>query len=182
MSDQVIESVSPDGATVAVYHTHQAAEEAVRRLQNSGIPVNRISIIGRDWQVREDVQGFYHAGDAVAEGATSGAWFGGLFGLLLGFGLFVIPVAGTLLVLGPLGGLIAGAIGGAGIGAIVGGLMSLGIPKDEAIKYQSRLEAGQFLVVVHGSVDEINRAHAVLEGTADVTEVKVHPPLPNVVV
>lgn len=72
-----------------------------------------------------------------------------MFGLLMGFGLFVLPVAGTLIVLGPLSGLIAGAISGAGIGALVNGLMAMGIPKDQALKYEARLQAGEFLVIVN---------------------------------
>jgi uncharacterized membrane protein len=160
-------------AIVAVYHTHEEAEAAVRQLQHAGVPMNLISIVGRNWQVREDVQGYYHPGDAIREGASSGAWFGGLFGLLLGIGLFVIPVAGTILVLGPLGGLIAGAIGGAGVGALAGGLMSLGIPKDQALKYQSRLEAGEFLVVVHGAPAQIEQAHQILQGTTP-SDMQVH--------
>ena len=164
---------SEQQAVVAVYPTHEQAEAAVRQLQHAGLPMNAISIIGRNWQVREDVQGYYHPGDAVREGATSGAWVGGLFGLLLGFGLFVIPVAGTILVLGPLGGLIAGALSGAGIGALAGGLMSLGIPKDQALKYQSRLEAGEFLVVAHGAPEIVTQANQVLQGTTP-TDLQMH--------
>lgn len=44
-------------AVVAVYRNHADAEEAVRHLQQGGIPMKQVSIIGRDWQVREDVQG-----------------------------------------------------------------------------------------------------------------------------
>jgi uncharacterized membrane protein len=60
--------------------------------------------------LREDIQGYYRPSDAALEVAGLGAWVGGLFGLLMGFGLFVLPIAGTLIVLGALAGLIAGAI------------------------------------------------------------------------
>jgi hypothetical protein len=62
----------------------------------------------------------------------------------MGFGLFVLPIAGTLIVLGALAGLIAGAISEAGIGALVNGLMALGIPKDRALKYQARYKLVSF--------------------------------------
>src|SRR5688572_18188889 len=104
---------------VAVYRNHDDAEAAVRQLADAGIPVEKVSIIGRDWQVREDVQGYYRPADAALEGAGQGAWLGGLFGMLMGFGFFLVPVAGPLFVLGPLAGLVAGAIGGAGVGALV---------------------------------------------------------------
>ena len=67
-------------------------------------------------------------------------------------------------------GLIAGAIGGAGIGALTSGLMTLGIPRDQAVKYQERLQAGEFLVVVHdATLDETTLAHQVLQATSNTS-------------
>lgn len=157
-----------DQAVVAAYKTHADAEDAVRRLQQAGLPMQHISIIGRDFQVREDVQGYYRPSDAVAEGAGGGAWVGGLFGLLMGFGFFLVPAVGPLFALGPLAGLIAGALGGAGIGAIIGALTSIGIPEDQALKLQARVQAGEFLVLVQGTPDEIGRARDALAGTAEL--------------
>jgi hypothetical protein len=163
-----------DQAVVATYLTHEAAETAVHRLSEGGVPVNLVSIIGRHYQTREDVQGFYRPSDAALVGAGQGAWFGGFFGLMAGaFGFFVFPMVGALMVLGPLAGLIAGALGGAGIGALVNGLIAAGVPHDQAIKYQDRLQAGEFLVIVHGGADETRRAHQILEGTAQ-THLQLH--------
>jgi hypothetical protein len=155
-------------AVVAAYKSHADAEEAVRMLDHAGIPMNHVSIIGRDFQLREDIQGYYRPADAALEGAGAGAWMGGLFGLLWGFGFFLIPVAGPLFALGPIAGLIAGAVGGAGVGALIGALTTLGIPKDEALKYQARLQAGEFLTVVQGTVEQVERAREVLHGTRQV--------------
>lgn len=160
-----VEPVTTDGATVAVYRKHSDAEDAVRRLRQGGIPMQSVSIVGRDWQLREDVQGYYHPGDAAAQGAATGAWFGGLWGLLLGFGFFLFPVAGPLFVLGPLAGLIAGGIAGAGVGALIAGLVALGVPRDQALKYQSQLQAGEFLLIVHGTAADIDRAREILQAT-----------------
>ena len=163
-----------DQAVVATYLTHDAAEAAVHRLSEGGVPVNLVSIIGRHYQTREDIQGFYRPADAALVGAGQGAWFGSFFGLMAGaFGFFVFPVVGTLMVLGPLAGLIAGGIGGASIGALVNGLVAAGVPQDQAIKYQDRLQAGEFLIVVHGGTDETRRAHEILEGTAE-THLQTH--------
>ena len=155
-------------SVIAVYNSHVEAEDAVHKLKRGGIPLERISIIGRNFQVREDIQGYYRPSDAVKEGAGFGAWFGGLFGLLAGFGLFIFPVVGPLIVLGPLAGLIAGAATGAGIGALVSGLMAMGVSKEEALKYKSRVEAGEFLVTVIGSPEEIETARGILETTGHV--------------
>ena len=139
----------------------------MRKLERAGISIQKISIIGRDFQLREDVQGYYRPSDAAKEGAGFGAWFGGLFGLMMGFGLFVFPVAGTLVVLGPLSGMIAGAIGGAGIGALVNALIALGMSKEQALKYQARLQAGEFLLSVMGTPEEVERARSLLEDTGE---------------
>jgi uncharacterized membrane protein len=152
-------------SVIAIYKSHTEAEEAVHKLKRGGIPLEKISIIGRNFQVREDIQGYYQPSDAAREGAGFGAWFGGLFGLLFGFGLFVFPLVGPLIVLGPLAGLIAGAATGAGIGALVSALMAMGVSKEEALKYKSRLEAGEFLVTVIGEPREIETARAILEQT-----------------
>src|SRR5579872_2280722 len=157
-----------DQSVVAAYKSHADAEEAVRRLYAGGIPMKHISIIGRDWQLREKVEGYYRPADAAKEGAAEGAWVGGLFGMLMGFGFFLFPPLGPLFVLGPLAGLVAGAIGGAGVGALIGALMALGIPKDEALKYRARLEAGEFLLVVNGPQEEISRAQEILQRTNQV--------------
>jgi hypothetical protein len=153
---------------VAVYKSHREAEEAVRKLERGGIPIQKISIIGRDFQLREDVQGYYRPSDAAKEGAGFGAWFGGLFGLLMGFGFFVLPVAGPIVALGPIAGMIAGAIGGAGIGALVNTLVSMGMSRDQALKYEARLQAGEFLLTVVGTPEEIESARNLLQGTGEV--------------
>lgn len=160
-------------AVVAVYPAHNLAEQAVHLLERGGLPLRQISIIGRDWQLREEIQGYYRPADAAVEGAAQGAWVGGLFGLLWGFGLFLIPGAGPLLALGPLAGLLAGALGGGGIGALVSALMALGIPKDEALKIRSRVEAGEFLVVVQGTAAEIERAREILQ-TTGYSDIQTH--------
>jgi|BEDMetMinimDraft_2_1075160.scaffolds.fasta_scaffold06132_3 hypothetical protein len=152
-------------SVVARYRNHADAEEAVRRLHKAGIDPARISLIGRDFEVREDVQGFYRPADIAAEGARQGAWVGGLFGLFAGLAFFVFPVAGPLFVLGPLAGLLAGAVGGAGVGALLAGLMSLGIDRERALRYQSHLQAGEWLLVVHAAFEEVERAREILGGT-----------------
>ena len=61
-----------------------AAEGAVRRLQADGIPMQNLSIIGKDFQAVEKPLGFVTTGTVAKEGAQVGAWTGGIFGLLFG--------------------------------------------------------------------------------------------------
>lgn len=156
-------------SVIASYRNHSDAEAAVRRLANNGLPVQTISIIGRNFETHEDIEGFYRPADAALAGAGQGAWFGGLFGLMVGaMGFFILPVIGGIMVLGPLAGLLAGAVGGAGVGALTSALIASGVPKDQAIKYQERLQAGEFLVVVHGDAVQTARAHQILDGTGHI--------------
>ena len=155
-----------DKSAVAVYRSHPDAEAAVRTLARRGVRITRISIIGRNFETHEDIQGFYRPSDAACSGAGTGAWVGGFFGLMWGaMGMFVIPFVGPLFVLGPLAGMIAGAVGGAGVGALISGLIASGVPKEQALIYQRRLKEGDFLVVVHGTADEIEQAHDILQST-----------------
>jgi hypothetical protein len=157
--------LTDEHSVVARYRNHAQAEDAVRLLHKGGIEPNKVSIIGRDFEMREDVQGFYRPSDRVAEGARGGTWVGGFFGLFAGLAFFVFPGFGPLFILGPLAGAIVGALGGAGIGALISGLMSLGIDREKALRYQAHLQAGQFLVVVHGTQDEVQRAREILAGS-----------------
>lgn len=159
--------LSFDQAVVAIYYSHYDAEKAVRVLGKDGLPMDKISIIGRNFETCDHVQGFYRPADAALAGVETGAWFGGLCGLLIGTGLFILPMIGPVFILGPLAGLVAGALGGAGMGALINGLVFLGVPQDHAIKYQERIEAGEFVVVIHGATTaETERAESLLQGTA----------------
>lgn len=161
-------------SVVAIYRSHIDAEAAVRRLAADGLPIETISIVGRNFETHEDIQGFYRPADAALAGAGDGAWFGGIFGLMLGaMGFFIMPAFGAFMVMGPLSGMIAGAIGGAGVGALINGLVALGIPRDQALIYQERVQAGEFLVVVHGGANEVSRAHEILDGGIH-TNLQIH--------
>ncbi len=54
-----------------------------------------------------------------------------------------------------------------------GALLGLGIGKDKVLKYQQNLEAGKYLVVAHGSKEEVNKAREILEGI-NARNVEVH--------
>lgn len=166
--------LSCDQSVLAGYRSHYEAEKAVRRLAKEGLPMDKISIVGRSFQTCDNIQGFYRPGDTALAGAEAGAWFGGICGLLIGTGLFILPIVGPVFVLGPLAGLVASAIVGAGIGALITSLVSLGIYPDQAIKYQERIHAGEFLVIVHGATGiETDRACSLLEDT-NQTYLKTH--------
>jgi len=161
------ESKTPVGSSVvAVYPDHASAERAVRRLHQEGFAMQDLSIVGRDFQVSEEPVGFVTAGDYAAAGAGTGAWVGGLFGLLVGAAFLILPGLGPVVVAGPLSaallGGVEGALAGAAIGGLSGALVGWGVPREQALKYETQVKAGKFLVVARGKGEEIARARTVL--------------------
>jgi len=160
---------SEKSAVVAVYDTHKEAEEAVGELQRSGFDMQKLSIVGKDYHTEEDVVGYYNTGDRMKAWGNSGAFWGGLWGLMFGSGFFLIPGIGPLLAAGPLVGWIVGGLEGAvvvgGLSALGAGLFSIGIPKDSIIEYETQIKAGKFVVIAHGSPDELSKTKGTLAGT-----------------
>ena len=165
-------------ACVATYDTHQAAEAAVRELEKSGIDMKRLSIIGRDYHSEEQVVGYYNTGDRMKAWGKMGAFWGSLWGILFGAAFFVIPGIGPIAVAGPVVSAIVGGLEGAvafgGLSALAAGLISIGIPKDTVIKYETALKAGKFLLIVHGSAAETAQAKDILHATDGHDEMDLH--------
>src|ERR1017187_7758994 len=164
--------MSEINAAVAIYDTHSQAEEAVKELQKSGIDMKKLSIVGKDYHTDEQVVGYYNTGDRMKYWGKLGAFWGGLWGMLFGAAFFAIPGIGPVLVAGPLVAWIVGALEGAavvgGLGAIGAGLYSIGIPKDSVVKYEAALKSDKFLVLAHGTVDEVAKAKNIMQKTRSV--------------
>jgi uncharacterized membrane protein len=156
-------------AIVAIYDTHVEAEHAVRELQRSGFDMRKLSIVGKDYQKEEEVVGYYNTGDRMKAWGKTGAFWGGLWGLMFGSAFFFIPGIGPLLAAGPLVGWIVGALEGAalvgGLSALGAGLYSIGIPKDSIIEYETQIKAGKFVVIAHGSPEEVSKTKDTLSTT-----------------
>ncbi|HME09800.1 MAG TPA: general stress protein [Bryobacteraceae bacterium] len=169
--------MTKDDAIVAIYNSHEEAEKAVAQLQRAGFDMKKLSIVGKDYHTEENVVGYYNAGDRMQYWGKMGAFWGGIWGLLFGAALFVVPGIGPVVVAGPLVAWIVGALEGAvvvgGLSAIGAGLYSIGIPKDSVVQYDVALKADKFLLVGHGAADEIAKAKEIIEGTSPV-ELNVH--------
>jgi hypothetical protein len=137
------------GAVVGVYGSMKDAEAAVRTLLEYGMPAEQVSIVGQDLHSETEIHGFVTTGGVAKTGAKSGAWVGGLFGVLTGTALLFVPGVGLLVVLGPLAaGAVAaaeGAAAGGGLGAVLGHF----IAKKHVPKYSEHLAAGNYLVLRH---------------------------------
>jgi len=165
-------------AVVGVYRTHTAAEAGVKELQRSGFDMTTLSIVGKDYHTEEHVVGYYNTGDRMKVWGKLGAFWGGLWGVLFGSALFFIPGIGPLIVFGPLVAWIVAALEGAvvagGLSALGAALYGIGIPKDSVMQYETALRSDHFLVIAHGTTDEVTKARRTLERTG-ATSVAAHP-------
>ena len=168
-----------NNSVVAIFKSHIEAETAVKELQQSGFDMKKLSIVGRDYHTDEHVVGYYNTGDRMKSWGKTGAFWGGIWGLLFGSAFFLIPGVGPLLVAGPLVGWIVGALEGAvvvgGLSAIGAGLYSLGIPKDSILQYETALKSGKFVVIAHGFPDETAQARRII-GSTNPEAVEDHQP------
>src|SRR5580704_19582306 len=158
---------------IAVYSSHTDAEEAVAKLGAASFDIKKVSIIGKDYHTEENVVGYYTTGDRMKSWGGIGAFWGGIWGLLVGAGFFLIPGVGPVLVAGPFLAALIGALESAavvgGVSALAAGLVSMGIPKDSAIKYEAEIKANKFVLAVHGTGEELERAHAILATTSPIS-------------
>jgi uncharacterized membrane protein len=143
-----------NNSVIAVYKTHVAAEEAVKELQISGFEMKMLSIIGQNIHTDEHVVGYYNLDDRMKAWGKTGAFWGGLWGILFGSAIFMVPGMGPLLVAGPLVGWIVGAA-----------LYNLGIPKDSIVRYEKAVKTGSFLLIARGAMFDTTLAKQILSRT-----------------
>jgi hypothetical protein len=162
--------MNQSNTVIAVYNSHTEAERAVAKLGAASFDIKKVSIIGKDYHTEESVVGYYSTGDRMKSWGGIGAFWGGIWGLLVGAGFFLIPGVGPVLVAGPFLAALIGALESAavvgGLSALAAGLVSLGIPKDRAIKYEAEIKADKFVLAVHGAGEELERARAILATTS----------------
>jgi hypothetical protein len=161
--------MSDKNSIVVVYGTHLDAEAGVKELQRAGFDIKKVSILGKEYHTEEHVVGYYNAGDRMKYWGKMGAFWGGIWGLLIGAAFFIIPGVGPVLIAGPLVAWVVGALEGAvtvgGLSVLGAGLYSIGIPKDSILRYETAVQANKFVLVVHGSAEEVTKAKDTLKTT-----------------
>ncbi|BAU63967.1 hypothetical protein STA3757_13360 [Stanieria sp. NIES-3757] len=155
----------------AVLKEERQVDNVVRRLLDRGVPQDHISVMGQNFQSQTRIAGFVTKKDVIFGGLRSGAIFGSLFGsllsLLTGVGVLFIPFVGSVVAAGPISAVLLGAATGALAGSAGAGLASalatLGMPEDKATVYETRLKAGEFLVMAEVPADRSGEYQLLIE-------------------
>lgn len=160
-------TLSTGNTGIVILSTPAEAENAVKRLQQSGFDMKKLSIVGKDYHSEEHVVGYYNAGERISYWGKQGAFWGGVWGMLFGSAFFLVPGVGALVVAGPLVSAIVGGLQGAAkmeeMSALGAGLYSIGIHKDSILTYETAIKSDRFVLVVHGSTDELVKATQILK-------------------
>jgi len=156
-----------DHSVVGAVRTHDDAEEVVKALQRAGFDMKKLSVVGKGYHSEEHPLGFYTTGDRMKGWGGIGAFWGSLWGLLIGAAFVWIPGLGPLAVAGPITHLLVatleGAALGGGIGVVGAALTGLGLSRESVIRYETHLKASNYLVLAHGTPEEVERARAILD-------------------
>ena len=166
-------------SVVAVFGQHSAAESAIKELKGSGFDIKKLAVVGRDYQTESDVVGFYNTGDRIKYWGKWGAFWGGLWGLLFGAAFLIVPGVGPVVAAGSVVAWIVAALEGAvvvgGLSALGAGLYSIGVPKNSVVKYETSIKAGKFVLVAHGTADEVAKARDMLK-TSGAEQIDTYEP------
>lgn len=156
---------------VGVFTKREDVEDALRALKDKNFNMDNVSLLARDLEGVEGADEVTEkhgneASEGAGIGATTGTVLGGIGGFLVGAGVLAIPGVGPVLAAGVGISEIAATLAGAGIGAaaggIIGALVGLGIPEEKAKVYEDRIKAGDYLLMVTGSSDHVERAASIL--------------------
>jgi len=168
-----------ENSVVAIYAQHSDAENAINLLKKGNFDIKKLAVVGKGYHTEEDVVGYYNTGDRMKHWGKMGAFWGGLWGLLAGSAFFLIPGVGPVMVAGSAVAWIVGALESAvvvgGLSALGAGLYSKGISKGSALKYESSIKAGKYLLIAHGTPEEAEAARRILASTG-AEEINIHQP------
>ncbi|QYO63333.1 hypothetical protein [Leptolyngbya sp. 7M] len=150
---------------IAVLANRIEAEAAYSQLEQEGMPMSQVSIIGDGYKTADEF-GFIDPKKPARKQAKLMAMWLVPFGFIGGW-LFnvstqyqLVPAVGTLgnHVIGGLLGAVAGAMGS----FFVGGGIGLSVGSGDALPYRNFLKEGKYIVVVSGAPNVTNKATRIL--------------------
>jgi hypothetical protein len=161
---------------VAIYLTHDQADEAFSRLQAKGFNLELLSFVGRDsWN---DMLGSRNTGKRFSHNGTHGPFWERLWSILPGWGVFWLFEDGPMLVAGPLARAISAAQdegdGNHNGMRFVESLSRTGIPESNIRAYEAELKKDRILVFIGGTIEDIDKAQAILNETSVINHTVHH--------
>ena len=128
---------------VGIFSDQAQAEQAIDALQHAGFTDDLIGFIRRSKASSSEPK--LEVGSEATTGVVGGGVVGGL---LAAAASLLIPGFGPAIAGGILATTIGGVAVGAAAGGIIGALVDMGVPEEEARYYQGELEAGCTVVIV----------------------------------
>ncbi len=169
--------MSSNNSCIAIFKSHHDAEQAVMELDHAGFDMKKLSIVGKDYAREENVLGYYNGIDRVKFWSKRGAFWGGIWGVIFNPAFICVPGAGSLTAAGFLFTTLASglttAIFTGSLTALGAGLYSIGVPKNSILNYETAIKMEKYLLIVHGTSDEIKHASDILTADQEV-EVAVY--------
>ncbi|MDY7002539.1 MAG: ChaB family protein [Cyanobacteriota bacterium] len=167
----MVEEYKAERTISAVFKQERQVNDVVDRLLKRNVSREHLSVMGRNFESQTRITGFISKKDVIVGGLRTGAIFGSLFGsllsLLTGVGVLFIPFIGSVVAAGPISSVLLGAATGALAGSAGAGLASvlttLGMPEDKAAIYETRLKAGEFLVMAEVPADKSGEYQLLME-------------------
>jgi len=161
---------------IGAFDTFGEARAAVDALERAGFNERDVSIVANnanstvgttDTTTTTTTEHHHSVGGETLKGAA----VGGLAGLIVGLAPFVIPGLGAIAAAGWLTMTLTGAAIGAGVG-LVGALMGVGVPEEEAHYYNESVRRGGTLVLVRADDMRADEAARILSdaGAIDIDE------------
>ena len=157
---------------VGSFDSFNDAHQVANDLRAAGFLDSDISIVANNaaGEYREDTRVTTDNGSATAKGAVTGAVVGGGAGLAASLAGLAIPGIGPIIAAGPIVATLAGAGTGAVAGGLIGGLVDLGVPENDAQYYAESVRRGGALVTVRADESRADEVAAILRerGAVDI--------------
>jgi hypothetical protein len=168
---------------VGVFPDRQHIESALNALKAADFLMQNVSVVTQhldpedkaistaDTTVQSQAQfTSQQTAQQIGAGALTGVSLGGAAGFLMsGLAILAVPglgsiaVAGMGLATGAFYGALSGGLIKAGIGSETSAVGGVSTVKNQVQHYTERLAQGQYLIVVEGLEDELDRAYTILQ-------------------
>jgi outer membrane lipoprotein SlyB len=161
---------------VGVFPEQAKAQEAAQELRGNGYD-DKISLVSKEQSPQKQSYGElgnapFSGGDSITDGTATGGFVGGLAGMAVGAGALLIPGLGPIVAMGPIAGLLSGAV----TGGVAGALVDYGIPETEGKEFEHHIQDGATLAIAETSKDKLTQVADLMraQGASEIRTYKEH--------